>query len=804
MKKIIAMAIASLCMALSSLSVLAQSARRIVVSGLITDAESGETLIGAGAQYGKTGTVTNDFGFYTLTLPSNADSVKFVCLGYQSITVKLNAKDTTLNVKLVPGIALKEAVVTARKETGAKATKMSAIEMPVNVIKNAPAIFGEPDVMKTLQLLPGVQGGVDGFAGLYVRGGGPDENLLLLDGIPVYNADHMLGIFSIFQTEAVKNVTLHKGAFPARYGGRISSIIDVRTKDGNMYETHGSVGVSMLCDKVHLEGPIVKGKTSYSISARGMHTILIEPILKIAKMDVNYYFYDVDAKLTHRFSDKDRLYFNIYSGADDMHYNYKEKYSFEGEEGTESMNLGTKWGNTVAALRWNHVLTGNMFVNTTVAYSHYKMGMGTAMTSDETDENGLPSKAKYGFDYNSGMQDIIAKADFDYTPAYNHRIKFGGEYSFHIFTPETFTAMTREIEGGVTQIDTVFNLSSSPVQTGHEAGIYIEDEMDLGEHFVLDPGLRVSMFSTQGKPYFSVEPRLNAKWMPTPEFSVKAAYSRMSQYIHLLSTSMISLPIDLWVPITKNIHPETSDQYSLGFYYTGLPGWEFSVEGYFKSMKNVLEYKEGVSFMFDSDGWENKVETGTGRTMGLEVFIEKTAGKTTGWLAYTLAKSDRLFETINHGERFPYKYDRRHNVNIVVNHQFSKVFDMSVTWNFASGGTTTLPERRVVMTTPNGYPYQYVDFVSGRNNYRLPPSHSLNLGFNLHRKHKRGEGIWNLSIYNVYNYMNPTLVIKTSDWVERRLPDGEGGYINQYVSVPQLKKVTLLPIFPSFGYTRTF
>lgn len=793
-------------LALCSVQMFAQSSRKIVVSGLITDAETGETLIGAGAVSGKSGAVTNDFGFYTLTLPSGADSVKFVCMGYQTQTVKLAARDTVLNVRLVPGLALKEAVVTARKETGAKATKMSAIEVPVSVIKNAPAIFGEPDVMKALQLLPGVQGGVDGFAGLYVRGGGPDENLLLLDGIPVYNADHMLGIFSIFQTEAVKNVTLHKGAFPARYGGRVSSIIDVRTKDGNMYETHGSVGVSMLCDKVHIEGPLVKGKTSYSLSARGMHTILIEPVLKQSQTDVNYYFYDVDAKLTHRFSDKDRLYFNVYSGADDMHCKYKDEYLIgdDGYRGSESVNIGMKWGNTVAALRWNHVLSGNLFSNTTVAYSHYKMGMGTSMKSDDIDENGLPSKTRYGLDYNSGMQDIIVKADFDYTPVYSHRIKFGAEYSYHIFRPETLTAMTQEIEGGVTQIDTLMKLKSSSIQIGHEAGIYVEDEMDLGEHFVLDPGLRLSVFSTQGKNYFTFEPRLNAKWMPFENFSVKAAYSRMSQFIHLLSSSMISLPIDLWVPITKSIRPETSDQYSLGLYYTGLPGWEFSVEGYYKNMQNVLEYKEGISFMFDSSGWENKVEVGTGRTMGLEFFIEKTGGRTTGWLAYTLAKSDRLFTTINYGERFPYKYDRRHNVNLVVNHQFSKVFDMCLTWNFASGGTTTLPERRVVMTTPNGFPYQYVDYVSGRNNYRLPPSHTLNLGFNLHRKHRRGEGIWNLSVYNVYNYMNPTLVIKTSDWMERRIPTGDGGYVTESVSVPVLKKVTLLPFFPSFGYTITF
>ena len=278
----------------------------------------------------------------------------------------------------------------------------------------------------------------------------------------------------------------------------------------------------------------------------------------------------------------------------------------------------------------------------------------------------------------------------------------------------------------------------------------------------------------------------------------------MSQYVHLLSSSQISLPVDLWVPITKDIRPETSDQYSLGLYYTGIPGWEFSLEGYYKNMRNVLEYKEGVAFMFDSSGWENKVEVGTGRAMGIELFIEKTMGKTTGWLGYTLAQSDRLFPTINHGERFPYRYDRRHNVNLVLNHKFNEKFDLSVTWRFASGGVTTLPERRIVMTPPSGT-FRYADLVTSRNNYRLPSSHTLNLGFNFHRKHNRGEGIWNLSVYNVYNYMNPSLVLKENEEQYKRTsnPDGTMGDWQQIHSV-RLKKITLLPFFPSIGYTRSF
>ena len=793
---------------LVSQAAFSQNKNTITVSGLITDAASGETLIGAGATVGKDGAVTNNFGFYSLSIPKSAEKVEisYSYVGYTTQTISVPAqKDTTVNVTLVPGASLQEAVVTAQKESGIEATKMSAIEVPIAAIKSAPALFGEADVLKTIQMLPGVQGGTEGFSGLYVRGGGPDENLLMLDGIPIYNAEHMLGIFSVFQPEAVKKIMLYKGAFPARYGGRISSILDVRTNDGNLYETHGSFGVSMISDKLHLEGPLWKGKTSYSISGRGMHTLLLTPILKLTGFDGNYFFYDLDAKLTHRFSDRDRLYFNVYNGLDDFYYKNTDDYTngMTGGAITDNQNLGIRWGNTVAALRWNHVMNPKLFANTTVAYNRYKMKMGSDLVSKEVQPNGAIDNNQYNFDYRSGMRDWVAKVDFDYTPTPSQQVKFGAEYTFHTFIPETLTTFAQEMSGGAVQLDTTINMKSNAAQIGHEANLYIEDDIRLGSRVTLNPGLHASLFGTQGKTYWSLEPRMSAKVNFTQDWSAKASYSRMSQYVHLLSSSQLSLPIDLWVPITKNIRPETSNQYSLGFYYNGIPGWEFSLEGYYKSINNVLEYKEGVAFLFDSSGWENKVEVGSGRAMGLELFIEKTMGRTTGWLGYTLAKSDRLFPTINHGERFPYRYDRRHNINLVVNHKFNEKFDLSATWNYASGGVTTLPERTIVMMSPTG-DYRYSDLVTSRNNYRLPSSHTLNLGFNFHKKHNRGEGIWNLSVYNAYNHMNPSLVLKENDTTEIMSSNPDGTVSWQRVSDVRLKKVTLLPFFPSIGYTRTF
>jgi len=787
--------------------VVLRKVRKVTISGLITDAATGETLIGAGATVGRDGAVTNNFGFYSLTIPEKEEvKVTYSYVGYATQTITIPARSNrTVHVQLVSGASLEEAVVTAQKESGIASTKMSAIEVPLQVLKSAPALFGEADVIKTLQLLPGVQGGTEGFSGIYVRGGGPDENLLLLDGIPIYNAEHLLGIFSIFQPEAIKKMTLYKGSFPARYGGRISSIVDVRTNDGNLYETHGNFGISMLADKFHLEGPLWKGRTSYSISARGMHTLLLTPILKAVKFDGNYFFYDLDAKLTHRFDDRNRLYFNVYNGMDNLYYRHKETQDYTLGAPIKSFDqgkLGIRWGNTVAALRWNHVLSGKLFSNTTLAYNRYRMVMETEMLSEETVGGTLSDRNLYRFDYRSGMRDWVLKTDFEYNPAPSHRVHFGGSYTHHTFIPETLTNVNQQIMDTQVQVDTTWYLKSNSRQTGHEIGLYAEDDIRLGRAWTLNPGFHVSLFNTQGRSYFSVEPRLSAKVDLSQDWSAKASYSRMSQYVHLLTSSQVSLPLDLWVPITKDIAPETADQYSLGFYYSGLRGWEFSLEGYWKKMNNVLEYKDGVSFLFNSDGWENKVETGRGRAMGLELFIEKTMGKTTGWLGYTLSRSDRVFPTVNAGRWFPYRYDRRHNVNLVVNHRFNEKFDLSATWTYASGGTTTIPERSVVMMNPNGELF-LEEYVPSRNNYRLPASHTLNLGFNFHRKHRRGEGIWNLSIYNAYNRMNPNFVVRDTDSYMSSFVD-ESGSDSQYIVKSKLVKLTFLPIFPSVGYTRSF
>jgi len=782
--------------------------RRYAISGHITDAATGETLIGAGVLSGKTGAVTNEYGFYSLPLPAGRHQLRVAYIGYEQVVVDLDLqRDTVLNFALKSSEELAEARIVARKDAGLQSTYLGSLQVPLVQIRSTPQLFGEADLVKALQLLPGVQGGQEGLSGLYVRGGGPEENLVMIDGVSVYNMDHMLGLFSIFQPEAVKDVTLYKGSFPARYGGRISSIVDIRTNDGNMKETHGSLTVGVLNDRFHLEGPIVKDKLSYSLSARGLHTVIAEPVLRLFLKNqyYNYYFYDLNGKLTWRAGDKDRLYLSLYHGADNGGVNVKE-HEDEWENGDShkagydgDIKMGVNWGSTVGALRWNHIFNGKLFSNTTLFVNRYRM----IMSLDEKENFTMGEKTWENTmrgSYTSGIRDFGFRTDFDWTPSPSHLVKFGADYTAHDFLPETSLYLEDEEVPGITMP------SKGKHFIGNDASLYAEDNISIGEHFTLNPGLRLSWFNTQGQNYYSLQPRLSTKVDLGRGWAIKAGYSRMAQYVHLLSSTIIALPLDLWVPITKDIRPVTADHYSAGVYYDGLPGWEFSVEGYWKEMDNLMEYKEGVQFVFSSDAWETQVETGRGRAYGLEFFIQKTAGKTTGWISYTLSRSERWFPdgSINLGQPFPYKYDRPHAFNLTLNHKFSEKVDVSLSWIFSSGSTMTLAQRATAVYEPevsSRYDLSnihYSFYVGSRNNYRLPPSHRLNLGVNLrHRTRRDNEAVWNFSIYNAYNAMNPHFIIEESryDW------DGEN---QKYKTKRMIKKMTILPIIPAFSYTYNF
>lgn len=782
--------------------------RKFTISGYVTDGTSSETLIGTNIieSHQHQGTSTNPYGFYSITFPEGITDLQFSYLGYATETHRFYlTKDTLLNIRMQANTQLEEVVVVSDKaEAGTLATQMGAVEIPTTQIKNTPNVLGEADVMKTIQLMPGVQAGVDGSAGLYIRGGTPDQNLILLDGIPIYNVDHMLGFFSVFTPEAVKKVTLFKSSFPARFGGRLSSVIDVRTNDGDMQKYHGTVSVGLLTGKINLEGPIIKGKTSFNISARRSYADLIAKPFMPDDEEYSYYFYDVNAKINHKFSDRSRLYLTAYNGKD--HFAAKYDGNTDSKDGSE-MN----WGNTIISGRWNYIFNNRLFSNTTVAYNNYRFNVNSYFDNQYSLNNSKVFKNQYSSDYESGINDWSYQIDFDYNPSPKHHIKFGTGYLYHRFRPEVTTSKITNKTGDIITSDTTYHSISNGQINAHEVTIYGEDNLKINSRLRLNLGLHLSLFHVQKQSYFSLQPRISARYQVSKDIAIKASYSKMSQYVHLLSSMPIAMPTDLWVPVTKKIKPMGSHQYSLGGYYTGIKGWEFSVEGYYKDLRNVLEYKEGVSFFGSSSGWENKVEMGKGRSAGIEFLAQKITGKTTGWLSYTLAKSDRKFEKggINNGERFPYKYDRRHNVNLTVNHQFNKRIDISASWIFYTGGTSTIPEEKTAIIRPgngtndglfwnnNGFYENNKDhtptigesnYVEHRNNYRLPASHRLNLGVNFNKKTKHGMRTWNISVYNVYNAMNPA-------WVYRSY---------NYEGKSHITKYTLLPLIPSFTYTYKF
>lgn len=779
-------------------------AQKRTISGYVMDAASKETLIGAtivDKNSGK-GCATNSYGFYTLTLDQGQVELQVSYVGYTQQSRSLDLKENlSLNFLLETNTTLDEVVVEGTRATvSARSPQMSVVELPVQQIKSIPTLFGEADVLKAIQLLPGVQNGSEGSAGMYVRGGGPDENLLLLDGVPVYNVNHMLGFFSVFNPDALKNVTLYKGSFPAHFGGRLSSVVDIRMKEGDMQKYHGNVSIGAISSKINLEGPIVKDKLSFNLSFRRTYSdLLMKPALWIAKrqdpnmnkLRAGYNFYDLNAKLNWKISDKDRLYLSFYSGDDAIFFGVKYRdYAYDNVQYTDNMGLNWKWGNKVSALRWNHVISQQLFMDASVNYTQYRHNLGMEIKEEANyqDYNAIVSN-EYNMAYKSGINDLTAKVDFDYTPLPNHEIRFGGNYTYHQFRPEV---QSLKITDGDFAVDTV--VGSSNV-FAHETALYAEDNMTLGDILRVNAGLHYSTFTVEGKTYQSVQPRLSASVMLASNLSLKAGYAYMTQYVHLLSNSSLSLPTDLWVPVTKNIVPMNAHQVSLGAFYELPQLFDISLEGYYKTMDNLLEYKDGASFFGSSETWENKVCLGKGWSYGVEFLVQRSFGKTTGWVGYTWAHAKRQFDregmTINEGKVFPAKYDRRHDLSITVQHKFSDRFDLSGTWVFSSGNCGTLGTQ-IYEGLPD---WDYIPYIQAleRNNFRMGNYHRLDISMNFHKQKKHGIRTWNLSVYNAYNHNNPFLVYTSYGFDE-----------NTGQEKKVLMQASLFPIIPSVSYSFKF
>ena len=772
------------------------------VSGTITDSITGETLIGAtilDVSSGK-GTVTNAYGRYSITLKEHRVTLRISYIGYrpQTHVVDLYA-DRQLNIRLQPSVELEEVTITADRVGSPKVSQMSAVEVPVEQIKLVPVIFGETDVLKAIQLLPGVQSGTEGMSGIYVRGGGPDENLFLLDGIPLYNVNHLGGFFSAFNSDAIKNVTLYKGSFPSQFSGRISSVLDITTNNGNDKEWHGGYSLGLISAKVNIEGPIIKEKTTLCLSLRRTYgDLLLKPFMTSAylsedmgSVNAGYYFYDLNGKITHKFSDRSRLYATWYSGDDAAYISFRE--NIDNLEAYK-MKLNYNWGNLATALRWNYELTPKLFMNLSGSFTRYRQKLSAGI-EEKFYEYGSLVNNEIEMSVRSGISDISARADFDYTPTPDHTIKFGALFINHFFRPQVNAA---HVSDGVTTTDTTFGES---IITAQEMSVYAGDDWNVTDALKFNAGLVGSLFCVEGQTYPSLQPRFSGRLMISEDLSFKAGYSYMTQYMHLLSTSNISLPTDLWVPVTARIDPMNSHQVAAGFFYNWHSLVDFSVEGYYKWMNNLLEYKPGSTFFGSSVGWQDMVCMGRGWAYGIEFLAQKNVGKVTGWIGYTWSRTMRQFdspgEEINAGKPFPAKYDRIHDISITLQYKHDDRFDAGLTWVYSTGNTATIAMQQIEGVNSNygGYGYSQMSFVSSRNNFRLPAYHRMDVSVNFHKKLRRGTRTWNISVYNLYNRQNPFIVYPKS--VSRY--DGSG---TTYSTV--LMQRSLFPIIPTFAYIYKF
>ena len=775
---------------------------KFTLSGFVSDKNNGENIIGVNifCKELKQGVVSNTYGFYSLTLPAGNYEISFSYIGYKTQVHNLNLdKDIQKNIAFdITSFSVGEVQVRAKANIVEK-TETSVIEVPIEQIKTIPALLGEVDIIKAIQLLPGVQSS-EGTSGFYVRGGGPDQNLILLDGVPVYNASHLGGIFSVFNADAIKSVRLTKGGFPARFGGRLSSVLQIDMKEGNSKEFKGDASIGIISSKFTFEGPIIKDKTSFIISARRTYLdLIVAPFLQAnpltSSTDLTLYFYDLNAKINHKLSKKDRIYLSAYTGKDKLGIDYSDSSIDQISNGQNSLNFGLGYGNLTSTLRWNHLFSDKLFSNTTLTYSRYSFNTDYGVNSTYTTNNETEIW-DINFGYISGIEDLGARIDFDFIPNPKHEIKFGTSYTNHNFFPGETTLSVNEILTDTSQnfsLDTVLNFSGNTI--ADELYFYVEDNFKISNRLKANLGIHLGYYNTDRlnsifKNNFSLQPRASVRYLLNDKWSIKGSYAEMTQNIHLLSNSSIGFPSDIWVPATDSVPSQTSKQWA-GNISTELGNgeYELSLEGYYKTMNNLITYKSGYSNLSSTESWENSVESGgIGESYGAELFLQKKKGRTTGWIGYTLSWTNRKFDNINFGEWYPYKFDRRHDFSLVVSHRFNEKWDAGLTWVYGTGNAITFPQA-VYFGIPNSGNdgVDVIESYGQRNSTRLDAYHRLDLGFNKTVKKKRLTKILSFGAYNLYSRKNPFFAYLTYELGNR-----------------VAKQVSLFPIIPSISYRIKF
>lgn len=766
-----------------------------VISGYVEDAATGERLVGAQVVdlRSKNGTLTNNAGFFSLRL--RQDSVKLVVsmLGYAIHGERFYlAGNVRRIVRMAGDLDIDPVIITDRdqpsemEEAGA-----SVIDVPLAELEKLPSLMGESDVVNLLKMMPGIHQGGDGSQGFYVRGGGPDQNLILLDGATVYNASHLFGFYSIFNSDALKDVKLVKGGFPARYGGRLSSVVDIQAKDGNLEKWEGGAHIGLVSAKVMIGGPIVKRKTSCFFSAR--RTILEPYFAVINKITIpeqgnrlGYSFLDLQGKIQHIIGTKDRLVLGAYVGGD----RFASGYDIDTSGVSNQFDFGLRWSNKLGSLQWRHEWSNTLF-------SHFYL-LGSEYVYEATSESkltlfgALPDRNS--LQTRSSVRDIGAKMAFDWMPNCHNWIRMGVSTTNHLFQPEKFT---QQIVGQAN--DTNFTrLIQRPIASWEHMA-WIEDQIRLGKILNLNLGGHFSAYQVDSSFFWSIQPRASVRLTLPHSFGLQASYTEMVQYIHLLSNSGVGLPVDLWVPATGSVPPQRSRQVSLGFDKRFLKdGWVFTAEAYYKEMHHLIDYQTGVNFLGNTD-WQDLVEKGgIGWSRGLEIFLRKTRGRLTGWLGYTLSKTDRQFSGINFGQPYPYKFDRRHDLSIAAIFRATDRISFSANWVYATGNAITFPE--AVYFAPSvpllgfwdlnqGQELDVIISYGSRNSTRLQDYHRLDINMSITKPSKWGEYFWNVGIFNVYNRRNPYFLFLRADYSS----DPNSPAI-------KVRKMSLLPILPEFNF----
>ncbi len=759
-----------------SLQFFAFAQKQQSISGYIYDANTNKPLAGVNVQLQNTpyGTGSTSSGFYSINVARGTYTLIATHVGYisqsQNVIVSNGSVQVGFRLSAVSP-ELDEIEIVADKKTEI-APSSNVVKLSSREIEHIPTLLGEVDIIRAIQLLPGVQSGTEGSTGFHVRGGSPDQNLILLDGVPIYNASHLFGFFSTFNSDVIENVELTKGGFPARYGGRLSSVLNIDLKKGDLNEFHGKGTISLIAPKLTLEGPIVKGKTSFLISGRRtIYDLAVAPFYK--KNDrVNYFFGDANLKLKHVFSPKDKVVLSYFNSQDKFRYNYDDGSQY-------AMESGLKWRNHTVASKWQHIFDDELSSSLMGQYNNYRLN-----TYSEDDYYG----DIFSLDYISLIEDIGLRYDLLYKPTSKHTVRAGMGYTYHNFKP----GAVQLYQSNSQSINTDNQNLSAPIYS-NDILAYAEDQWEAFSRLTINAGVHYGFYQVDDTTYNSLQPRISIIYNATDSWLFSASYSEMTQFLHLLSNSGTGMPTDLWVSATGNISPQTAKQWTIvTTKYLNQKTWELTAELYYKAMQNLIEYKEGASYISQAD-WQTMVETdGTGEAYGLETLLRKNKGKTTGWIAYTLAKTTRTFSNLNQGKTFPYRYDRRHNFSLVLNHKFNEQIDVSATWVYQSGIAFTGPVSRYEIPQ-NGIgdfdpSFTTLENLGDRNDLRYPAYHRLDVGINFTKKKKWGERIWNISIYNAYNRNNPFYI----DLKETK-PDKL-----------EVIQVSLFPILPSVSYRFTF